>query len=156
MRKQLVHKCIAIFFALYLPAASIGLPLHKHYCQGKLKEVQVFFEPESCHEKDSCTLGSDCCSSTITGCHTENQDQDLAKDDCCDNELELIRVDLTLITDSSQGLKFRNMDVLVHIRQELNRTNIQWKNIDRSSLRLTISPFPDLSTRLSFLNQFLC
>jgi hypothetical protein len=103
MHNSLAHKALAIFMALYLPFALVGIPLHKHYCQGNLEDVQVFLEADSCH--DEAKEEHACCGNDLPSCH-QNQEEDAcmhnscASNECCDDEVELLKAELVLISSS--------------------------------------------------------
>ena len=114
MHSRNINKIIAIFFAVYLPLITMGLPLHKHYCQGDLKKMQLLIQPDSCHEDESIGAKDSCCSSisdctldfkldAISSCCKSNHLNSTINDDngCCKIELEIIKIDFSFIKESS-------------------------------------------------------
>lgn len=103
MHKSIAHKVVAIFMALYLPLALVGVPLHKHYCQGHLEDVQVFLEADSCHDQPKEEHA--CCDTELPSCH-QSQDEEscihssCANNDCCEDEVELLKAKVVLIFSS--------------------------------------------------------
>ena len=66
--------------------SSSGFVIQKHYCQDELKEIAIYVKAEACHTKVSdkppCPFHPQ-----------EEQPEGLAKKDCCNNEVELVKLD---------------------------------------------------------------
>lgn len=58
---KFLAKILNIFLALLLLLSTSGVTLHKHYCMGRLKNIAVFQEAESCIAKMGMERAMDCC-----------------------------------------------------------------------------------------------
>ncbi len=165
MQSHILHKVVAIIFAIYLPFISVGIPLHKHYCEGELHKSQLLFQPDSCHasihdyEANSCCGFSNInhsndentsisCHSDFSSCSAHNED------DCCKDEVELIKIDFSLLKTSSNN----NIDVLsiftpIYFLVQTNKIDIPNKNI---LFPEPVYYLPDGQARQKVFQQFLC
>lgn len=86
-----------LIFTIYFLVISAGLPLHKHYCQGNLKIVSLFIQPDGCH--DECCGNDDgsetCCSEECSAGLADIPVCFLDEENCCSDEVELVKVDYT-------------------------------------------------------------
>jgi hypothetical protein len=159
MRKPFLHRVIALFMAIYLPAALVGVPLHKHYCQGQLADIKVFVETESCHDNSEETVG--CCGAERSSCHS-NQDEEhnaleaCGADSCCDDQLELLRADVNIITQNTSELDADLAEIInmIHAGVLTHKAVQQFPSfINHSDLP---GPFLNGQDRLLHFGQFLC
>lgn len=157
MRKSFLHRGFALLLAIYMPLALIGVPLHKHYCEGKLADIRVFVEAQSCHDKSNAEDQHACCS-TESACHSEGPQNESEKDDCCDDEMELLKADVNQITYKNESKKqavFYSLPVSPFILTKIVSNDNHIPAVTNSNCELT-APFPDGKSRLSFFGIFLC
>lgn len=145
--------------AIYLPGALVGVPLHKHYCQGHLEDVQVLFEAESCH--DHAGEGDSCCSAEMPSCHLAPEADSCKQgscdsNDCCDDEVEILKADLVLSFPSLPDYSDLNFQVDGFVAPLL----IEWESIAVSFYKplspIDPGPYLDGHSRLIRHGQFLC
>lgn len=154
MKRAYWHKIVAIFFAIYLPVITSGLALHKHYCKGQLEDVQWFFEPDSCEQNQQNPSGHSCCG-LEKACHSDLSEPG-EKKDCCTDEIELYKADLSLILQKNSNtfskwingynFVFRALPVLA------TKSNLSFYKIIPDHFH----PFPNGQSRLIAFQQFLC
>jgi len=156
MSKSLAKRFISLFFALYLPMAWIGVPMHKHYCEGKLAGVQVFFEAESCHDEGDDGILDSCCAGTEGTCHSKSESTPDAKDDCCQNEMEYVHLDTPLFSAKKSGNEYPvEAPFIVEFSNQPEFLSLD-PVFGEKGLLIPPPLFPDVQSRLSFLGQFLC
>ena len=86
MRQIQLFKSLALFFAIYLPLVTVGIPLHKHYCNGILEDASLLFVAHACQEESLTEVKKDCCS-TGNSCHNsepapeKEEEKDQVEDD---------------------------------------------------------------------------
>lgn len=73
-------RCTVIFFALLYTLSAFGLPVHYHYCKGKLKHITLFSKKQCASE----TAPFACCLTQKGICKTD------IGGECCDDELKLL------------------------------------------------------------------
>lgn len=155
MDKPLTYRIIALFFAFYLPLALVGVPLHKHYCEGELASFNFFLEAESCHEAKSVEADMTCCSSQ-DACHTSAADTDCSTGDCCDDEMELLKVDLVVLLNNNTSQQNPDLDYQVKFKPEYRLEIVLPHYTSKPKTQSYFSPFPEPRSRLVFQGKFLC
>ena len=155
MVRQQKIKIQWLLFTFYFVIMSVGLPLHKHYCMGDLKKVQLFIQPESCHSSNHNKSISDCCSGkhiTEKGetCSTEERN-------CCSDRLEFYKIDVTTILQNSEKSKININSVFVI---NSNIFNFVPKNFNNAKLIKTRFnrplKLPNFRTKIALYQQFIC
>jgi hypothetical protein len=156
MKQIQLFKSLALFFAIYLPLVTVGIPLHKHYCNGILEDASLLFVADACQEESLTEVKKDCCS-TGNSCHnSEPAPEKEEEKDCCETETELYKIDLTFIT-----LKFQSQDnefdayiFMPHTTQPTQLFGISYiKPNPPPNLQYQ---FPSGKSRLIQFQQFLC
>lgn len=72
-----------ILLSCLIMVSSTGFSMYKHYCGSNLKEISLFDEVESCHEKKA--------SQPIASCpFHQHEDSPNEDDNCCTDEYNLI------------------------------------------------------------------
>lgn len=97
MRKNhIIHRSLALFFALWIMIISAGIVVDLHYCQNKIKNFAIYTEAESCHtggdvcplhKNDNCKMHNKSCSKDNMQCNSD----DSGEDNCCHNEKKVIK-----------------------------------------------------------------
>jgi len=156
MKSNLWHRIFALLFALYLPLVSVGIPLHKHYCGGILEKSQWLFEAESCHESDSSIHASQSCCSSKFSCHNTDPVKEKESADCCDNQMELYKMDYALVlNNTSTDVLSTFIPAYVHCFILNDRiTNIR-KEVIPPQLEF-LFPYPNGQSRLIHFQVFTC
>lgn len=151
-------KILWLFFTAYFVVASLGLPLYKHYCQGDLKKVQLFVQPENCHASEHQQNITDCCSGT---CGSDTNQEACSSEDshCCTEKIEFYKIDVTSTKEESQKSSrvyktsvFHSYDAIcnVHHKVQDNRGLLQHNKW------IQFWKFPDHKTKLALYQQFIC
>jgi hypothetical protein len=98
-------------FTVYFSIVTLGIPLYKHYCEGDLKLIQFFFQPQDCHTAEIHHEDiKDCCSGA---CGSEKEEQGSCFDDdgkCCTNKLEYYKVDVVSVKYENNKSKANHID----------------------------------------------
>ena len=87
----MIQKFLHITLIITVLLSSIGFVVQRHFCQNELKSVSVFIKAESCHknmaEESSCPMHKS---------EEHNHDGDQEKKDCCDDTVELVKLEQEL------------------------------------------------------------
>ena len=91
----MIKKSIHIALILSILLSTVGFVIQKHFCQDELKNISVFVSAENCHEKKG----------TEQSCPFHPQKQEhphkgIEKKDCCNNEVELIKLEEDAVSKS--------------------------------------------------------
>lgn len=83
----------------------MGFVIQRHFCQNELKSVSVFVKAESCHEKAAekapCPM------------HSSNKHSNsFEKEGCCNDEIELVKLDQDFQIESFQ-IELQNNPILL-------------------------------------------
>lgn len=158
MFRQEKIKILWLFFTIYFVIVSLGLPLHKHYCLGDLKKIQLFIQPESCHASEHHEEISDCCSGK---CSKENEYENTfssKEGDCCTDKLEFYKIEITSTKEDIQKSKVQKPLVLFSNNAILNSySKITGKiELQQYNRFIIFWKIPDPRTKLTLHQQFIC
>lgn len=98
-------KSLAIVFLIALQLASqVGIPIHKHFCEMDGVFASVFVKVH--HEcKEPHPDLPPCCQATPAQ----------EKDDCCSDELEVVKTDIDQLASAQQQFTFESLEVPVFL-----------------------------------------
>jgi hypothetical protein len=98
-------KSLAIVFLIALQLASqVGIPIHKHFCEMDGVFASVFVKVD--HEcKEPHPDLPPCCQATPAQ----------EKDDCCSDELEVVKTDIDQLASAQQQFTFESLEVPVFL-----------------------------------------
>jgi hypothetical protein len=98
-------KSLAIVFLIALQLASqVGIPIHKHFCEMDGVFASVFVKVD--HEcKEPHPDLPPCCQTTPAQ----------EKDDCCSDELEVVKTDIDQLASAQQQFTFESLEVPVFL-----------------------------------------
>jgi hypothetical protein len=150
-------KILWLFFTAYFVVASLGLPLHKHYCLGDLKKIQLFIQPESCHASDAKQGIANCCS----GIHNKIKEKDKTcsgkKGKCCSDKFVYCKIDITSVNQISQISKIKELPVYSGNNFSSILVFTGFKNlIYFKSTDIFHKKIPGHRTTLALHQQFIC
>ena len=157
MRISIIYRSIAIFFAVYLPMITVGVPLHKHYCQGELKQSQWIIDVESCHDAEMLSDEHECCGSNVS-CHlvedllTESDNEN----DCCQDEMKLYKFDQSLILNRSLYVADKFLYQKPNLFFSYAIISSPLFTIINNYIPAHIHPLPNGQSRLKAFQRFLC
>jgi hypothetical protein len=80
IRRSLVSALILLY-----SLATIGMPLHFHYCRGELKHVTLLVKLE-CHVPQQAIAGHACCKAAMPTCESKHR-----LNNCCDDSTQWIQ-----------------------------------------------------------------
>ncbi len=167
MLKRYSNKITAFLLSFSLILSSVGIPVYKHYCQGKLIGFQYLVAQDN-----FCTDESEekaCCNSAHEDHHEEKNCCNHTSDDlscnsekdcknCCEDEMELVRIDLltTIQSERNFNITYPSPDLqLIHHLPVLifHSSDIEYV-ADRINTRS--GPLPDGKSRIISYQKFIC
>ncbi len=86
-------KTLHISLAILLYISSAGILVHKHFCQGEVKNVAFWSPANTCYEEDEAT-----CSSSADSCTAPSGEK--GERDCCDDDLSFEVADWDYVPDN--------------------------------------------------------
>ncbi len=111
--KQQVHSFTSILLAFLILASTSGVHLDMHFCQDKLKRVNLFGPAKTCAEVAA--LSKSCCAKKMA-CHKQMTDVATADhDDCCRNStlsFDLSVDALAPVIIQEESIELLDLDVL--------------------------------------------
>jgi len=176
MYNRYFKNILAILLSLNVFLASVGIPVYKHYCKGNLIGLQYLVEQENyCHlehgDEDACCATFDldneemsCCANQKSDdCYTNHAEDNCCSNgkdcnDCCENELELVKIDLLTILQTtnhlSSGINYLDIPPVyfpvILILQPQESVGYLNQNKSRSG------PLPDGQSRVISYQKFIC
>ena len=105
---KLTYRFIALILAFLVFFTSVGFSLDMHFCEGKLKTVNLFGKAKSCHKKANEQAMNDChhhCEMMV-----QNEVCSEGENNCCENK--------TLKFDNDQDKEIQTSNYLVNIQSQ--------------------------------------
>ncbi|MEL7220741.1 MAG: hypothetical protein AAGJ93_05440 [Bacteroidota bacterium] len=93
----MLAKVFHIILAFFLLLSSTGLLVSKHYCQGELKSMTLFFEAQSCHQPQkmkNCPMHA-----MLSGTPDDKEQKG-----CCDTQMDWLKTDLKQVINSTDQI----------------------------------------------------
>lgn len=147
-------------FTVYFTVTTLGVPLYKHYCEGDLKMIRLFFQPSDCHSDNSHHDEiSHCCSGSSCKSESEDQGNCISEDsDCCTNLLVYYKVDVLSTKNENKQEKSLSAEIKPILDYIVNTTdNIAWIFPGENQSNLKIPLKTTESVKLYTLHQqFIC
>jgi hypothetical protein len=94
--------------------SQVGVPLHMHYCKGKLESISVLL-PAKCDDKDIPVNLPECCKKLLANHCTKKQTKK-----CCDDEVMILKQNITSIAPSFVKWIDLTPEVVTYSPKELN------------------------------------
>lgn len=117
---------VAVFLITLQLALQVGVPVHKHFCEmdGVFTSVLLKIDHE-CKEQQQANELPPCCQAAQNSCETQ-----VATDDCCSDELEVIKTTLDQSHQDGLNLSFTCdvATVLTSTSFQLEQTNLSTKH----------------------------
>ena len=158
MMNRYLKNILVTFLSLNVFLASVGIPVYKHYCNDKLIGLQYLVEQENyCHLDHGDEKA--CCANT----ETENHEKSCCStgadcNDCCENELELVKIDLQNVHKTVNHLSqnFQFTDILpVYFQYDCySNTRDLPEKIFENNIRS--GPLLDGQCRVISFQKFIC
>lgn len=155
MQTRFLFRGIAIFFSVYLPLVTVGLPLHKHYCGGNLEDSQWLIGVESCHDKAQKENASSSCCSIESTCHSASQN-DSEENDCCQDEIEFFKTDIPIVFQKTSERDFEQLDLQLFNAIEFTPLLQIVVNSYQPIKIKYFHPYPNGQSIVILHQQFLC
>jgi len=122
------YRSIALFMAVMLLFTTSGITMDMHFCQGKLKRINLFGKAKTCEEVAACMKK---CGKKVKSCHMQKVcviDGD--HKGCCENEAILIDYDFDsfapiFVDDSTQD---NQLFLYTECQQVFNMTDVMLNN----------------------------
>ena len=149
MKKTFPYRVVALTMALLIFTTSIGFSIDMHFCQGNLKNVNLFGTAKSCFELESEGVRSHC-SKHQSSCHKKTKPED--HKDCCNNEtieiqLDSDYIDAPAVTLNTQQIHFVASFIFTYF-------GLTTDQIELDNFLLYKPPLPDKDI-LVFIQSFL-
>lgn len=120
MHKTRTIKVFWMLYLIYFGIVSIGLPLHKHFCEGVLKKTQWIFEPESCHKTTE--IEKSCCNCCDDYFPKECNFSISEDNKCCENNVVFIKADINSVlndidkSENNNSISFQFIDCKLYFQ----------------------------------------
>jgi hypothetical protein len=146
-----MRKFLAFFLLVTLTLSSVAMPVFTHVCNGMDQTWSSLFVPPS-----SCCTASASEAGKCKANATENQDCQLSKLPCCENEVSLAALGANYIPQIHSGLSFPSFVAIP--TAIFSQSNIgAWHNTILQSIATDQCPTPRYGRSLLIFEQlFLC
>ena len=91
----MLRRLLVSVLTLLYSAATIGMPLHFHYCRGELKHVSVLLKLD-CHDTEQSEAGHACCKTPKPHCESKR-----ALNTCCDDSTQWVQDEMLALNVKS-------------------------------------------------------
>ena len=147
-----MRKIMAFFLLATLSLSSVAMPVFTHVCNGMDQTwSSLFVPPGSCCAVSESKAGK--CSANDT---TENQDCQLSKLPCCENEVSLVALGATYTPEILAGIPFPSFVTILPTHSSLFGIK-SYENTSLQTIALDHSPTPTCRRRLlMFAQLFIC
>ncbi len=147
-----MRKIMAFFLLATLSLSSVAMPVFTHVCNGMDQTwSSLFVPPGSCCAVSESKAGK--CSANDT---TENQDCQLSKLPCCENEVSLVALGATYTPEILAGIPFPSFVTILPTHSSLFGIN-SYENTCLQTIAFDHSPTPRYGRSLLIFEQlFLC
>ena len=106
MTKPFPYRVLALTMAFLILTTSVGFSIDMHFCQGNLKNVNLFGKAKSCFEMESEGVNSHC-SKKQSSCHKKSTPEDHKA--CCNNESIDIQLDADFLDAPAATLNIQQV-----------------------------------------------
>ena len=106
-------KSLAIVFLIALQLASqVGIPIHKHFCEMDGVFASVFVKVDhECEDSAPKNELPPCCQAK----QDQNCEAQTNKDDCCSDELEVVKTNIDQLSSVQQQFTFESLQVPIFL-----------------------------------------
>ncbi len=98
--------------------SQVGMPLHMHYCKGKLESISIIL-PAKCDDQDIPVNLPACCKKALAHHCSKKQTKK-----CCDDEVMILKQNITSIAPSFVKWIDLPAEVVIPSQKELNQVNV--------------------------------
>lgn len=110
MSNTFPYRVFALTMAFLMFFTSIGFSMDMHFCQGNLKNINLFGKAKSCFEMESEGIVSSCSKHQST-CHQKSTAED--HKGCCNNETVEIQLDTDFLDTTIGSLNIQQLHFVV-------------------------------------------